>query len=185
MMITRRDFVTRQDNYYDLRKRLSREKLPWSPERAGALVSPSHSGWPSLAPISAVCARDAHRLASAAERTRTRGNQSSGHCQRIWPNPREIKSFVARVEQSLGPVDILINNAGVGYFAPGTRCHRGKLGRSVRHQLESGVPAEQSRSEGNDPAQDAATSSILRHLRARMRLPEEQFIAPRSGACWG
>jgi 3-oxoacyl-[acyl-carrier protein] reductase len=33
-------------------------------------------------------------------------------------NPEQIASLVPKTEQALGPIDILINNAGVGTFAP-------------------------------------------------------------------
>jgi 3-oxoacyl-[acyl-carrier protein] reductase len=64
-----------------------------------------------------VCARDAHRLASAKSELEREGTKVLAIAADL-SKPGEIKSFVARVEQSLGPVDILINNAGVGYFAP-------------------------------------------------------------------
>ena len=64
-----------------------------------------------------VCARDAHRLASAKSELEREGTKVLAIAADL-SIPGEIMSFVARVEQSLGPVDILINNAGVGYFAP-------------------------------------------------------------------
>ena len=64
-----------------------------------------------------VCARDAYRLASAKSELEREGTKVLAIAADL-SKPGEIKSFVARVEQSLGPVDILINNAGVGYFAP-------------------------------------------------------------------
>ncbi len=64
-----------------------------------------------------VCARDAHRLAGAKSELEREGTKVQAIAADL-SKPGEIKSFVASVEQSLGPIDILINNAGVGYFAP-------------------------------------------------------------------
>jgi 3-oxoacyl-[acyl-carrier protein] reductase len=64
-----------------------------------------------------VCARDAHRLASAKSELEREGTKVLAIAADL-SKPGEIKAFVARVERSLGPADILINNAGVGYFAP-------------------------------------------------------------------
>ena len=33
-------------------------------------------------------------------------------------NAKDIASFVAKTEQALGPIEILVNNAGIGYFGP-------------------------------------------------------------------
>jgi 3-oxoacyl-[acyl-carrier protein] reductase len=64
-----------------------------------------------------VCARDAHKLASAASELEGEGTKVLAIAADLTQTA-EIKSFVKRVEQTLGAVDILINNAGIGYFGP-------------------------------------------------------------------
>jgi len=65
----------------------------------------------------ALCARDPKRLEAAAA-----GLQQPGATVLAVPadvrGANEIASLVRQTEQSLGPVDVLVNNAGIGYFAP-------------------------------------------------------------------
>jgi 3-oxoacyl-[acyl-carrier protein] reductase len=65
----------------------------------------------------ALCARDPKRLEAAAA-----GLQQPGATVLAVPadvrDANEIASLVRQTEQSLGPVDVLVNNAGIGYFAP-------------------------------------------------------------------
>ncbi|MFZ3200637.1 MAG: SDR family oxidoreductase [Candidatus Acidiferrales bacterium] len=64
-----------------------------------------------------VCARDAKRLESAAN-----GLQREGIRVHAVPadltRPGDIASLVEATERSLGPIEILVNNAGVGWFGP-------------------------------------------------------------------
>jgi 3-oxoacyl-[acyl-carrier protein] reductase len=65
----------------------------------------------------ALCARDPKRLEAAAA-----GLQQPGATVLAVPadvrDANEIASLVRQTEQSLGPVGVLVNNAGIGYFAP-------------------------------------------------------------------
>ncbi len=65
----------------------------------------------------ALCARDAARLSGAAAEL-----ERSGFPVLAVPadltHPDEITLLVKKTEASLGSIDILINNAGIGYFAP-------------------------------------------------------------------
>jgi 3-oxoacyl-[acyl-carrier protein] reductase len=64
-----------------------------------------------------LCARDAERLESAA-------NELKGEGITVFAAPADvtradqIASLVQGTEQTLGPVEILVNNAGIGYFGP-------------------------------------------------------------------
>jgi NAD(P)-dependent dehydrogenase (short-subunit alcohol dehydrogenase family) len=64
-----------------------------------------------------VCSRDAHQLAQAATELEREGAKVLAIAADLTQTA-EIKTFVTRVEQTLGPVDILINNAGIGHFGP-------------------------------------------------------------------
>jgi NAD(P)-dependent dehydrogenase (short-subunit alcohol dehydrogenase family) len=65
----------------------------------------------------ALCARDPQRLESAAAALK-----ESGATVLAIPadlrNADEVASLVRRTQESLGAVEILVNNAGIGYFAP-------------------------------------------------------------------
>jgi 3-oxoacyl-[acyl-carrier protein] reductase len=64
-----------------------------------------------------VCARDSQTLARAASELRQQGAS-------VFALPTDVtraieaESLVKKTEQSLGPIEILVNNAGIGYFAP-------------------------------------------------------------------
>ena len=65
----------------------------------------------------ALCARDAERLETAAGGLK----QAGASVVAIPTDVRradEIVHLVRATEQSLGPIEILVNNAGIGYFAP-------------------------------------------------------------------
>jgi NAD(P)-dependent dehydrogenase (short-subunit alcohol dehydrogenase family) len=65
----------------------------------------------------ALCARDPKRLETAAAGLKEAG----GSVVAIPADVRgadEIAHLVRATEQSLGPIEILVNNAGIGYFAP-------------------------------------------------------------------
>ena len=64
-----------------------------------------------------LCARDTQKLQSAchdleAEGARVLALPADVSC------PDEITSLVQTTERSLGPIEILVNNAGIGHFAP-------------------------------------------------------------------
>jgi 3-oxoacyl-[acyl-carrier protein] reductase len=64
-----------------------------------------------------LCARDPKRLEQAASELR-RGGANVLAVPADVRNTSEITSLVRKTEESLGPVEILVNNAGIGYFAP-------------------------------------------------------------------
>lgn len=65
----------------------------------------------------AICARDAERLESAASELRREGISVFAAVADVAQSP-QVASFVANAERALGPIEILVNNAGIGYFAP-------------------------------------------------------------------
>ena len=98
----------------------------------------------------ALCARDEQKLQSAAAEIERKRRQEPARCARMYRAAADVSSLFATMEQALGPIEILVNNAGIGYFGPSARSLGRKLGCGVRHQFESGVPAEQSGGARND-----------------------------------
>jgi 3-oxoacyl-[acyl-carrier protein] reductase len=80
----------------------------------GLAIARSFAG---LAAKVALCARDPERLEAARV-----GLKQSGASVVTIPadirNAHEIAPLVRKAEQSLGPIEILVNNAGIGSFAP-------------------------------------------------------------------
>jgi NAD(P)-dependent dehydrogenase (short-subunit alcohol dehydrogenase family) len=64
-----------------------------------------------------LCARDAKRLDGVAGELKRAGATAEAIPTDIT-RPSEIASLVEKIGRSLGPIEILINNAGIGYFAP-------------------------------------------------------------------
>jgi 3-oxoacyl-[acyl-carrier protein] reductase len=65
-----------------------------------------------------LCARDARKLESAAGELRTGGAAGVFAAAVDVTDGKQILSFVHESEKALGPVEILVNNAGIGYFGP-------------------------------------------------------------------
>jgi NAD(P)-dependent dehydrogenase (short-subunit alcohol dehydrogenase family) len=65
----------------------------------------------------AVCARDPERLDVAAADLERRGASVVALPADI-SRPAEIAPLVEKTERSLGPIEILVNNAGIGIFGP-------------------------------------------------------------------
>jgi len=64
-----------------------------------------------------LCARDAKKLESVAAELKSAGAVAVPVAADLT-RPDEIASLVQKTEHSLGSIEILINNAGIGYFAP-------------------------------------------------------------------
>jgi 3-oxoacyl-[acyl-carrier protein] reductase len=64
-----------------------------------------------------VCARDSSKLESAANVLKLEGITALCMPADVT-HPDQIAALVQRTEQTLGPIEILVNNAGIGYFAP-------------------------------------------------------------------
>ena len=64
-----------------------------------------------------ICAREADRLEEAAALLRTEEIEVDAVSADVT-NAAEIAALVAKTEKSLGSIEILVNNAGIGYFGP-------------------------------------------------------------------
>jgi NAD(P)-dependent dehydrogenase (short-subunit alcohol dehydrogenase family) len=64
-----------------------------------------------------LCAREANRLEKAAEEIQSQGASAVAVPADVT-RASDIASLVKKTEQTLGPIEILVNNAGIGYFAP-------------------------------------------------------------------
>ena len=64
-----------------------------------------------------ICARDAQKLESAAAELKREGAAVLAVAADVTRSG-DISALVEKTSRSLGPIDILINNAGIGYFGP-------------------------------------------------------------------
>jgi 3-oxoacyl-[acyl-carrier protein] reductase len=64
-----------------------------------------------------LCARDAAALEKAAKEIKSQGASVIAVPADVT-RASDIASLVKKTEQMLGPIEILVNNAGIGYFAP-------------------------------------------------------------------
>ena len=65
----------------------------------------------------AICARDAAKLENAAEELRREGGTVLA-VQADVSRAQDAAALVQKSEQTLGPIEVLVNNAGTGYFGP-------------------------------------------------------------------
>jgi len=65
----------------------------------------------------AICARNPEKLGAAAVQLERSGYTVVAMAADLT-RPSDVSSLVEKTEASLGPLDILINNAGIGHFAP-------------------------------------------------------------------
>jgi 3-oxoacyl-[acyl-carrier protein] reductase len=64
-----------------------------------------------------VCARTGRKVDALVSELRASGAEASGHATDV-ANPGEVHALVSQVERDLGPVDVLVNNAGIMRFHP-------------------------------------------------------------------
>jgi 3-oxoacyl-[acyl-carrier protein] reductase len=64
-----------------------------------------------------ICARDAQKLESASSELASGGAKVLAVAADV-SRAADVESLVRQTQQELGPIEILVNNAGVGYFGP-------------------------------------------------------------------
>lgn len=64
-----------------------------------------------------VCARTADKVTALVNELRASGADASGRAADVG-NPEDVAALVRQVEHDLGPVDVLVNNAGVARIKP-------------------------------------------------------------------
>jgi len=64
-----------------------------------------------------LCGRNAKQLESAANECRRTGSEAIA-IEADVTRPADLDNLVTTTQRSLGPIEILINNSGIGYFAP-------------------------------------------------------------------
>jgi 3-oxoacyl-[acyl-carrier protein] reductase len=70
-----------------------------------------------LGAILSLCARDNTKVSEAVSELNGNGLFAAGIVADVT-RPDEITRLVERTEREAGPINILVNNAGIGYFAP-------------------------------------------------------------------
>jgi NAD(P)-dependent dehydrogenase (short-subunit alcohol dehydrogenase family) len=71
----------------------------------------------SLGAAVAICGRDEHALRSAAAELQKRTARVFPHLADVTRSAH-VASLVEKIESALGPISILVNNAGIGLFGP-------------------------------------------------------------------
>jgi NAD(P)-dependent dehydrogenase (short-subunit alcohol dehydrogenase family) len=71
----------------------------------------------SLGAAVAICGRDSNALNDASAQLAGLGGRVFTHAADVT-RPADVASLVAKTESALGPITILVNNAGIGVFGP-------------------------------------------------------------------
>jgi 3-oxoacyl-[acyl-carrier protein] reductase len=71
----------------------------------------------SLGAAVAICGRDSNSLNEASAELAALGGRVFSHVADVT-RPADVDALVAKTESALGPVTILVNNAGIGLFGP-------------------------------------------------------------------
>ncbi|HEX9167101.1 MAG TPA: SDR family NAD(P)-dependent oxidoreductase [Gemmatimonadales bacterium] len=83
-----------------------------------------------------VCSRTAGRLAQLLEALRAEGITASGQTADVGVEA-DVQAMVAHVTGDLGPVDVLVNNAGVGFLKPFSELSLAEWDRTMATNLRS------------------------------------------------
>ena len=71
----------------------------------------------SLGAAVAICGRDSNALNEASAQLAGLGGRVFSHVADVT-RPADVNALVAKTESALGPITILVNNAGIGVFGP-------------------------------------------------------------------
>jgi 3-oxoacyl-[acyl-carrier protein] reductase len=71
----------------------------------------------SMGAAVAICGRDSNTLSAASAEVAALGGRVFSHVADVT-RPSDVDTLVAKTESALGPVTILVNNAGIGLFGP-------------------------------------------------------------------
>lgn len=83
-----------------------------------------------------LCARDPKRLESAARDLQKCGRQTLAIPADVTRGS-DLATLVSQTEHSLGPIEILVNNAGVGYFGPAHEANESDWNRVLDTNLKA------------------------------------------------
>jgi NAD(P)-dependent dehydrogenase (short-subunit alcohol dehydrogenase family) len=83
-----------------------------------------------------VCARDAKKLELAANELQDDGATILAVPADVT-RAADVDALVAKTEQALGPIEILVNNAGIGYFGPAHQAEEATWDRVLDTNLKS------------------------------------------------
>jgi NADP-dependent 3-hydroxy acid dehydrogenase YdfG len=83
-----------------------------------------------------ICARDANKLATAAQELRSDGAPILAVPADVT-QVSDIEFLVRKTVQELGPIEILVNNAGIGYFGPTHEAEESAWDRVLDTNLKS------------------------------------------------
>jgi 3-oxoacyl-[acyl-carrier protein] reductase len=83
-----------------------------------------------------VCARDAKKLELAANELQDDGATILAVPADVT-RAADVDALVAKTEQALGPIEILVNNAGIGYFGPAHQAEEAAWDRVLDTNLKS------------------------------------------------
>jgi 3-oxoacyl-[acyl-carrier protein] reductase len=83
-----------------------------------------------------ICARDANKLERAANELRSDGATILAVPADVT-QVSDIESLVRKTVQALGPIEILVNNAGIGYFGPAHQAEESTWDRVLDTNLKS------------------------------------------------
>ena len=129
-----------------------------------------------------ICARDKVRLEHAADELKGKGiNALPVHADVTRPD--DVVLLVQKTETSLGPIHVLVNNAGAGYFGPSHEASEANWDTVLDTNLKAVFLL--TRAVAPRMIQRRAGHIINIHLlQQKMPLPAAGFTARRNGDCW-
>jgi NAD(P)-dependent dehydrogenase (short-subunit alcohol dehydrogenase family) len=130
----------------------------------------------------AVCARDPQRLDVAAADLE-RSGASVVAVPADVSRPAEIPPLVEKTERSLGPIEILVNNAGIGVFGPIQDASEANWDAVLNTNLKSVFLLSRAVAPGMISRRTGHIVNIA-SLAGKTPLPAAEFTAPPNGDSW-